>query len=203
MNQRNVQLTVSIPDGTPELAQQELDEVVDAINGVAYVAGIDTVPATAGTAKDLPKLELLVIRDPDAPTDMTLFVDGEPVTVAYEHVDPGAGYQIEDWREHTATVRDNPEYSEGFKKAVVSARNEAESSPYIEGDKRPAWTFFGHWENERIVIDMHLPGVHEDTREQDDERWPEGLWCDTGHGDTVEEAEADAREGYFEAREEA
>jgi len=162
----------------------------------------DAVRAAAGTAKDLPKIEVLVIRDPDSADDVTLFVDGEPVSATYEHVDPGAGYEIEDWREHTASVQGNAEYSEGFKRAVVSARDAAESSSYIEGDKRPVWTFFGHWENDRIVIDMHLPGVHEDTRVEDYDRWPEGLWCDTGHGDTVEEAEADARNGYYEADEE-
>jgi hypothetical protein len=51
------------------------------------------------------------------------------------------------------------------------------------------WTFVGHWEDDRIVVEYVLPG------EQDDDRidmgfWEQGLWAASGSGATMEEAQA-------------
>lgn len=156
-----------------------------------------SVPAPAAT----PKIEVLAVRDPDGPPEVYVLVDGAEAPFSFESVDPGAGHDIEGWREHTETVRENESYSEAFKRLVVEARIAHEDSEYIEGDRTPVWTFFGHWEDSSVVIDLVLPGEHEDTREQDDERWPEGLWCDSGRGDDVDEARADALSGYKSASE--
>jgi hypothetical protein len=52
-----------------------------------------------------------------------------------------------------------------------------------------AWTFCGHWDNGRIVVDDDvLPGEVSDDR-QDGGTWPEGLWAAAGSGATVEEAQ--------------
>lgn len=150
-------------------------------------------------AQRTPNVEVLIVRDPDGPVDVTLFLDGVEVSasdISCEQVDAGAGWQIEDWREHTQAVQENPEYSQAFKKLVVAARVAHEDSPHIVGEATAVWTFFGHWEDDRIVMDLVLPGEHEDTRQADDEKWPEGLWCDTGRGADVDEARADAVAGY-------
>lgn len=53
------------------------------------------------------------------------------------------------------------------------------------------WTFCGHWENDRIVIDEILDGAVEDDRDQDDDDWDgeyyeEGLWAASGTGTDVD-----------------
>ena len=60
----------------------------------------------------------------------------------------------------------------------------------------PVWTIFGHWENDRLVMDAVVQGEHEDMREQDDETHPEGLWCESASAPSWEEAFALLREHY-------
>lgn len=89
-----------------------------------------SVPAPAAT----PKIEVLALRDPDGPPEVYVLVDGAEAAFSFESVDPGAGHDIEGWREHTETVRENPEYSEAFKRLVVETRIAHEDSEYITGD---------------------------------------------------------------------
>jgi hypothetical protein len=73
-------------------------------------------------------------------------------------------------------------------------------------DTRPArtWTFFGHWEADRIVVDYTQPGQVWDDRQDDSVTWPQGLWAASGSGATVEEAKAAAIAAYLdEAEDEA
>lgn len=55
------------------------------------------------------------------------------------------------------------------------------------------WTFFGHWDDgDELVIDHAVEGCHIDVYE-DPVLYSGGLWCDSGTGTTIAEAEADAR----------
>lgn len=45
-------------------------------------------------------VEAVVVRDPDGPTSVWVFVGGEPVEVAESCIDAGAGWDWEDWTEH-------------------------------------------------------------------------------------------------------
>jgi hypothetical protein len=47
-----------------------------------------------------PTIEVVVDRDPDAGTDVTVFVNGEPVQVLSYTVDPGYGATRSDWLEN-------------------------------------------------------------------------------------------------------
>ena len=58
------------------------------------------------------------------------------------------------------------------------------------------WTVFGHWEGERIVVRAVVEGEHPDDTEQDDEIWPDGLFCDTEQADTAAEAVEKIRAEY-------
>lgn len=60
------------------------------------------------------------------------------------------------------------------------------------------WTFCGHWEDDRIVVDYVLPGEVEDDRDDDSGEYPEGLWAASASGVTVEEARAAAIAEYEE-----
>ncbi len=51
------------------------------------------------------------------------------------------------------------------------------------------WTFCGHWEDGRIVVDYVLPGEVADER-IDTGRWEQGLWAAAGSGSNVHEAMA-------------
>ena len=46
-------------------------------------------------------VEVIVDRNPDAATEVVVFVDGvqDPNNVAVTNIDPGAGYTIDDWEE--------------------------------------------------------------------------------------------------------
>lgn len=54
---------------------------------------------------------------------------------------------------------------------------------------KQTWTFVGHWEEDRIVVEYVLPGEVEDLRE-DTGYWEQGLWAASGTGTTVEETQA-------------
>jgi hypothetical protein len=51
------------------------------------------------------------------------------------------------------------------------------------------WTFFGHWYQDRIVVEYHTPGEVNDDR-VDTGAWEQGLWAASGEAATVEEAQA-------------
>jgi hypothetical protein len=58
-----------------------------------------------------------------------------------------------------------------------------------------AWTFFGHWEDGKVIIEYVENGVSVDDRDEDFEH-EEGLFSATGHGRTVDEAERAVRAEY-------
>lgn len=60
------------------------------------------------------------------------------------------------------------------------------------------WTFVGHWDNDRIVVEYAVPGKVEDLR-IDTGYWEQGLWCAWGSGATLEEAQAKVVAEYEEA----
>lgn len=58
------------------------------------------------------------------------------------------------------------------------------------------WTFLGHWDNDRIVIEHILRGDVPDDRD-DTGQWEQGLWSETATGtdlDTVKAAVINAAE---------
>lgn len=71
----------------------------------------------------------------------------------------------------------------------------AESAGSDAAPAEKTWTFFGHWENSRIVVEYVEEGVHSDPR-IDTGYWDQGLWADSGTGATLEEAEARAKAEY-------
>jgi hypothetical protein len=97
-----------------------------------------TCSACLGTPRDVtvtspPRLEVLVERDPDGGTDVTLFVDGVRTEYDGEVVDPGYGHMRSEWDEHTKDVP-TLGYSEAFTAAVLEARAQWSDSKYIEDD---------------------------------------------------------------------
>lgn len=62
-------------------------------------------------------------------------------------------------------------------------------------DEPGTWTFFGHWENDRIVVEYSIPGQHDDRR-SDPHTWDQGLWAATGSGPTAAAALQALRDEY-------
>jgi hypothetical protein len=62
----------------------------------------------------------------------------------------------------------------------------------IDGQEAEAdegtWTFFGHWEDDRIVVEYYVPGEVEDPR-IDTGHWEQGLWAAAGSGATPHQAQ--------------
>lgn len=57
------------------------------------------------------------------------------------------------------------------------------------------WTFVGHWEDDRIVVEYVLDGDHEDRR-KDAGYWEQGLFASSASAATQDEALAQVREEY-------
>jgi hypothetical protein len=78
------------------------------------------------------KIEILHERDPDSGCDITVWIDGVEVVADVVDVDPGRGYESEDWDESAAyAVADERERSYAFKSAVSAAFDQASGSKYI------------------------------------------------------------------------
>lgn len=79
------------------------------------------------------RIEILHTRDPDASCEMTVWVDGVRVdNVTVEDIDPGRGYEGDDWDESTADVATIEHYTPEFREAVVAVRNAYSDNRYIE-----------------------------------------------------------------------
>jgi hypothetical protein len=63
------------------------------------------------------------------------------------------------------------------------------------GETMKTWTFFGYWEDDRIVVESYTEGEVDDTR-VDTGAHEQGLWAASGTGTTVDEARADALSEY-------
>lgn len=61
------------------------------------------------------------------------------------------------------------------------------------------WTFFGHWDNDRIVVEWVEEGDGIWDQRDDDGRWEQGLWAASGTGETEAEAEANVKAEYESA----
>jgi hypothetical protein len=82
-----------------------------------------------------PKIEVLVVRQPDGGTVVQLWLDGEPSDAwSVEEVDPGLGHMRTYWDEQTREVSELG-YSEQFREAVVTARNDWAGSQFITDDR--------------------------------------------------------------------
>lgn len=80
-------------------------------------------------------IEILHVRDSDGGCEHVVFIDSEAGhTVHVETIDPGRGYLLSDWDEHTGYVDTNDDLTEPFRDAVVAERNEVRTSTYIEDD---------------------------------------------------------------------
>lgn len=84
-----------------------------------------------------PRVEVLVERDPDGPSEVRVWVDGCEVTwrldgrVRVEHVDPGAGHTLSAWRAMVRDVAEDESLSPSFREAFCSTATAAEASPHI------------------------------------------------------------------------
>lgn len=61
--------------------------------------------------------------------------------------------------------------------------------------KAQTWTFVGHWENDRIIVEYTLNGEQVDPRE-DTGYWEQGLFAESASGLTQDEALAKIRARY-------
>lgn len=125
-----------VTDG-PALLLGELGADILIIEGATpedLAAALDRWRATLRAAS---KVEVLVVRDPDALAEVTIFVDGTDVstTVDIVTVDPGSGHTKDDWSEDTAALAASTGKSPEFLAAALAARAEyANSAHLLEND---------------------------------------------------------------------
>jgi hypothetical protein len=78
------------------------------------------------------RVEILHTRDPDYSCEMTVWINGVRVdNVTVEDVDPGRGYEQEDWDEYTTDLATIEHYTPEFRDAVVATRNAYRDNQYI------------------------------------------------------------------------
>lgn len=96
-------------------------------------------------------LEMLVVRDPDADTEVDLWLNGEPTTVDRAvDVDPGRGYTREDWEDSKQFFSQDRNLSEAFARAVVAAYDAYADNEYVDDS---GWG--------RGIEDVELPPMKE------------------------------------------
>jgi hypothetical protein len=89
----------------------------------------------AVTRPDRPRVEVVSYRDPDADTDLHLFVDGAEITnFSWTEADPGAGHDIDDWREsRDVAMRDA---SPAAAEVIQRFYDAGEDSEFVTGQHR-------------------------------------------------------------------
>lgn len=84
------------------------------------------------------KIETIVVRDPDGPTDVYVFVDGVPVESVEYVIDAGAGHWWESWRE-TRDANLAAASSETVRAALVEAYDDPPGGQYVEDREDAGW----------------------------------------------------------------
>lgn len=83
---------------------------------------------------DLPRIDLIVSRDPDAADEVLLYLDGQLVTDYHLHyLDPGAGHLRSDWEQARAEDLDDvdPVAHPRLHAALVACWDAAGQSKYV------------------------------------------------------------------------
>jgi hypothetical protein len=81
--------------------------------------------------------------------------------------------------------------------AWLSAGQQALAAQAAAAQPEQTWTFVGHWENDRIVVEYILNGEQVDPRE-DTGYWEQGLFAEAESGFTQEDALDKLRAKYEE-----
>ena len=76
-------------------------------------------------------IEILHERDPDYECNITVWIDGVEVEADIVDVDPGRGYEREEWAESAEYHANVPTRSAAFKDAIAGAYDLASESKYI------------------------------------------------------------------------
>lgn len=80
-------------------------------------------------------VEVLVVRDPDGPLEVRVFVRGaEDHAYALHVVDAGAGHLRSDWDEQTTAATEREPLSRAYRDAIADARTNPPGAEYIEED---------------------------------------------------------------------
>lgn len=146
---------------------------------------------------DWHRVDIIVVRDPDEANQYSVYIDGvkadtnetDTVKVTISDIDFGASAITGEWvTNHLETANDLSPAAAAEYRSIIDQTAKHHNVQYT-------WTFFGHWENDKIIVEYSAPGEIEDDRENDG-TWEEGLWAASGTGATEAEARQNAVEEY-------
>ncbi|MDV6247025.1 hypothetical protein [Rhodococcus opacus] len=81
-------------------------------------------------------VEAVIVRDPDGPTSVWVFVGGEPVEAVESCIDAGAGWDWDDWTEHRDEMLAGA--SPAARELLLTLLDGPPGGVYVEGrDDRP------------------------------------------------------------------
>lgn len=98
--------------------------------------GIDQGPAPARRPV-APELEVIVVRDPDGPSEIEVFLDGVPVRPTEYVIDAGAGWHWDDWTE--ARDANLATASPAARTALLSRYDNPPGGQYVEDRDDAPW----------------------------------------------------------------
>ncbi len=89
-----------------------------------------------------PRIQVLSVRHPDYSTVTRVFLDGKEIEdYEIDNIDPGAGYEAEDYRERlddakeAAAGEDATDYDRAYLKALEDMRDQFRKYAYADGDE--------------------------------------------------------------------
>lgn len=83
------------------------------------------------------KVETVIVRDPDGGTEVSVYVDGEPVDASEYVIDAGAGWEWEDWCERRDSML--AEASPAARAELESALDDPPGGQYVDGREDAPW----------------------------------------------------------------
>jgi hypothetical protein len=94
-----------------------------------------------------PNLAILVVRDPDGDTNLTVYVDGERATgYVLIELDAGRGHTREDWEEgRVYDLAEAAKVSDAFLAEVTAAYVDPPGAEYIEDDDETEYVRDDAW----------------------------------------------------------
>ncbi|MFC9841272.1 hypothetical protein ACFVKB_47135 [Rhodococcus sp. NPDC127530] len=82
-------------------------------------------------------VEAVLVRDPDGPTHVWVFIDGAPVEAVESCVDAGAGWDWEDWCEHRDELLTGA--SAAARELLFEVLDGPPGGVYVEGREDRPW----------------------------------------------------------------
>lgn len=117
----------------------DVADLLEAIDGLdQWLSKGGFLPQVWARSDPIPIVESVVVRDPDGPTDVSTFINGQPVKSVEYVIDAGAGHMWEDWveaRDANLAKASSP----AVREALLEAYADPPGGEYVEDREYTPW----------------------------------------------------------------